>query len=199
MHLIINIIRIFTAVIAPVLAVVLSALTLIKTHQDQGAPPQEGQDCLRCGEAREGAPGQFHYTESIGNARERAAQKQLNPKNTPILGSETHFVCDRCAQRFIRNEIFQALVMILPYPIYLYVIIPLFAENGIFANFLIETLLVVLSVAGATAAYDLYRAVQLAKAPLGEARDRVAINQRKQTLGKSFSYYTRRGATHLQK
>jgi hypothetical protein len=36
-------------------------------------------------------------------------------------------------------------------------------------------------------------------APLTEARDRVAINQRKKILGKKFSYYTRLGTTHLNK
>jgi len=199
MNLINTIMRILAAIVAPAVAIVLSALTILKTRKDQGNKPEEGQECLRCGEARHGAPGQFHYTESIGSARERAAQKQLTPKDTPILGTETHFVCDQCAQRTIRNEILQILLMVLPFPLYLYVIIPLFAENGIFANFLIETLLVVLSVAGATAAFDLFRAVRKGRAPLTEARDRVAINQRKKALGKKFSYYTRMGSTHLQK
>ncbi len=199
MSLIIDIIRLLTAAVAPALAVIFSILTLLKTRQGQGSPPEEGQTCLRCSEARQGASGQFHYTESIGNARERAAQKQLNLKDTPILGSETHFVCDRCAQRFIRSEIFQILLMTLPYPFYRFVLLPLVFENGLFANFLIETLLVVLSLAGATAAYDLYRAVRRGPTPLAEARDRVAINQRKPTLGKKFSYYTRMGSAHLQK
>jgi hypothetical protein len=198
MSLVIDIIRLLMAVAAPALAVVFCAFTLIKTRQYQGSPPQAGQACLRCRKTRAGALGQFQYTESIGNAHERAAQKQLTPKDTPILGSETHFVCDHCAQRFIRNETFQILLMILPYPLYLYLIIPLFTKGGIFANFLIETLLVVLSVAGATAAFDLYRAVRLGKAPLAEARDQVAINQRKTALGKKFSYYTRMGSTHLK-
>ena len=199
MRFFINIIRILIAVAAPVLAVVLAALTLRKARQAQGHAPEEDQACLRCGETRPGASGQFHYTESIGNARERAAQKQLTPGDTPILGSETHFVCDPCAQRFIRLEVIQILLMVLPYPLYLYVIIPLFSGTRFFGNFLIETLLVVLSLAGATAAFDLYRAVRSGNTPLTEARDRVAINQRKKTLGKKFSYYTRTGTTHLQK
>lgn len=198
MNIIITVIRTLTAVIAPILAVVLSVLTLRKTRQDQGSAPEEGQKCLRCSQSRQGAVGQFHYTESIGSARERAARKRLSTEDTPILGSETHFVCDQCAQRFIRNELFQILLMVLPYPLYLFVIIPIFAENGIFANFLIETLLVVLVLAGATSAYDLYRAVRMGHTALTEARDRVAIKQRKAALGKKFSYYTRMGATHLQ-
>ena len=199
MSLIIDIITILTAVVAPALALIFSILSLIKTRQGQGSPPEEGQACLRCGETRPGAPGQFHYAESIGNARERAAQKQLTPKDTPILGSETHFICDRCAQRFIRNEIFQILLMVLPYPLYLYVITPLLAEVANFSNFLIETVLMVLSVAGATAAFDLYRAARMGEAPLAEARDRVAINQRKKALGKKFSYYSRMGTIQLKK
>jgi hypothetical protein len=199
MSIIFDIIRTLTAVAAPLLAILLSVLTLLKTRKIQGEAPDEDQACLRCGEDRTGASGQFHYTESIGNARERAAQKQLRPRDTPILGSETHFICDRCAQRFIWFEILQILLMVLPYPLYLFVVIPLIPGNGIFANFLIETLLVVLSLAGATAAYDLYRAVRQGSTPLTEARDRVAINQRKKNLGKKFSYYTRMGSTHLQK
>ena len=199
MNFIITLIRILTAVAAPLLAIVLAVLTLLKTRKIRGHDAEEGQACLRCGQTRSGDSGQFHYTESIGNARERAAQKQLTPRDTPILGSETHFICDPCAQRFIRLEVVQILLMALPYPLYLYVIIPLFPGSGIFANFLIETLLVVLSLAGATAAFDLYRAVRMGRTPLTEARDRVAINQRKKTLGKKFSYYTRMGTTHLQK
>lgn len=199
MNIIFEIIRILTAVAAPLLAVLLSVLILLKARRAQGTPPEAEQACLRCGASRVGASSQFHYTESIGNARERAAQKQLTPKDTPILGSETHFICDRCAQRFIWFEVLQILLMVLAYPLYLYVIIPLFAGNGIFANFLIETLLVVLALAGATSAHDLYRAARQGSTPLTEARDRVAINQRKKTLGKKFSYYTRLGARHLQK
>lgn len=199
MALIIDIIRILTAVAVPVLATVLSILTLLQVRKEQGSAPEAGQTCLRCSASHKGGMGEFHYSESIGNARERAAREQLKPQDTQILGSETHFICDRCAQRAIRNEIFQIFLMILPYPLYLYVILPAFAENGIFANFLIETLLVVLSVAGATSAYDLFRAVRVGSTPLTEARDRVAINQRKQALGKKFSYYTRMGSTHLQK
>jgi len=199
MNLIIDIIRILTALAAPVLAIVLSALTLLKTCKIKGSAPEERQACLRCGESRQGAEGQFHYTESIGNARERAAEKQLTPKDTPILGSETHFVCDRCAQRFIWLEILQIFLMVLPYPLYRYMVVPLASGNGIFVNFLVETLLVVLSLAGTTAAFDLYRAARRSGSPLTEARDRVAINQRKKTLGKKFSYYTRLGTTQLHK
>jgi hypothetical protein len=199
MTLLINILRILTAVVLPVLAIVFSILTLLKVRKEQGSAPEAGQACLRCSASHKGGVGQFHYSTSIGNARERAAREQLKPQDTPILGSETHFICDRCAKRAIRNEIFQIFLMILPYPLYLYVILPAFAENGIIANFLIETLLVVLSAAGATSAYDLFRAVNVGSTPLTEARDRVAINQRKQVLGKKFSYYTRMGSTHLQK
>lgn len=198
-HWIIDIITILTAVVAPALAIVLSVLTLLKSHQVHGTPPEDGQACLCCGHSRTGAGGQFHYTESIGNARERAAQKQLNLKDTPILGSETHFVCDRCARRFIWLEILQILLMVLPYPLYLYVIVQPLPGNGNSSNILIETLLVVLVLGGLTAAFDLYRAARRGTTPLAEARDRVAIKQRKKALGKKFSYYTRMGQKQIQK
>jgi hypothetical protein len=199
MDLIITVIHIITAIILPISAIVMIVLTLIRVFDSRGKAPTEKQACVRCNQSRSGGEAVFHYAEAVGNARERAAKKQLVPSDTPILGSETHFVCDSCAKRFIRNETIQILLMALPYPLYLYVIIPVFAENGIFANFLIETLLIVLSIAGTTAAFDMFRAARVGEMPLSEARDRVAIQQRRPSLGKKFSYYTRIGHSHLGK
>jgi hypothetical protein len=197
MGFILTIIRVLTAIVSPAAVILFTILTLIQLRHAGGNAPADGQSCVRCGESRVGDQGEFHYAEPVGNARERAASKQLTPKDTPILGSESHYVCDKCARRFIRNEIVQQILLVLPYPLYLYVIIPVFAKNGIFANFLIETLLVVLSVAGLTSAFDLYRAVRNGATPLAEARDRVAIAKRKNMLGKKFSYYSRMGAKKL--
>lgn len=108
-----------------------------------------------------------------------------------ILGSESHFVCNHCAHHYIRNEILQHILMVIAYPIYLYLFIPIFGGNGVFADFLIQTLLVVLSVAGTTSALTQYFAVSQGEDPLSEARDHVAINERKNILGKKFSYYSR--------
>lgn len=199
MDILIGIIRILTAVISPAAVVCLIVLTAFKVRGDKGEAPENEQKCLRCGESQPGAEGQFHYTENIGNARERSLRKQLTLSNTTILGSESHFICDRCARRYILNECLQLILMVLPYPLYVYLIIPMFAENGVFANFLIETLLIVLSVGGFTSAFDLFRAVRSGKTPLTEARDRVAIQKRRGALGKKFSYYTRAGITHLEK
>ncbi len=199
MKILVNLIRILTAVIAPLGALALAALTAVRVSKDKGNPPDEGQGCLRCERVAGGAEGRFYYTESIGNPRERSARVQMSPKDTPILGDEAHFICDHCANRYIRNEIFQLILMVLPYPFYLYVITPMFAESGIFADFLIETLLIVLSVSGFISALDLFRAVQSGDSPLAEARDRVAIHERKEALGKKFSYYTRKGISQLKK
>ncbi len=199
MDFVLTIIRIMTAILLPISAIAMTIFTLVKVFKSQGETPQAGQACLRCRKSNAGDEAEFHYAEAVGNARERAAAKQLTPSDTPILGSETHFVCDACAKRFVRNETMQILLMVLPYPLYLYVIIPLFAKNGVFANFLIETLLIVLSAAGTTAAFDMLRAVRKGKTPLSEARDRVAIQERRQQLGKKFSYYTRIGHSHLKK
>jgi len=196
MNLILNIFRGLTAIIAPLTAVILDVLTLTAANHEQGDQAREEQKCIRCGESRKGARGTFQYTENSSTTRPRAASKQLTPSENPILGSESHFVCDHCARRNIRNEVFQHILMVIPYPMYLYVIIPLFLNNGNFASFLIETLLVVLSVAGVSAAFELYRAVQKGETPLAEARDRVVIRQRKNTLGKKFTYYTRSDRAH---
>lgn len=198
MDLLLTLIRIVTAIIAPLVALALIILTYVRLRGIKGEPAEEGQSCLRCERTDPGGVGLFHYAESVGDARDRAAKKQLTPTSTPILGSETHFICDACARRYIRTETIQIILLMLPYPLYLYVIIPLFAENGVFANFLIETMLVVLSVAAFTSVFDLFRAVRKGADPLAEARDRVAIGERKRFLGKQFSYYTQMGSSHLQ-
>ncbi len=198
MDYLLTIIRVLTAIVAPLAAVTLLILTHLKLRGVEGEAPEEDETCLRCGKARPGDTAQFHYAESVGSPRDRTARKQLTLAATPILGSETHFICDSCAKWYVRNETIQIILLLLPYPLYLYVIIPLFVKDGVFANFLIETLLVVISVAAFTSAYDLFRAVRTGETPLDEARDRVAVGQRRAFLGKKFSYYTRIGASHLQ-
>ncbi|MDY6874449.1 MAG: hypothetical protein SVR81_10935, partial [Chloroflexota bacterium] len=198
MNLILTIIRGLIAIVAPAAALALTVLTILRLRKAAGIAPEKSQVCLRCGSTGPGDEGVFHYTESVGNPRERAAANQINPAETPILGSETHFVCDQCARRFAWNELVQGVLLVLPYPLYLYVIIPIFAKGGIYANFLIETLLVVLSIAGAMTVFDLNRASLKGPTPLADARDHVAINERKSALGKKFSYYTRFGASHLR-
>ncbi|MCB2214157.1 hypothetical protein KQH50_02060 [bacterium] len=198
MNIILTIIRVIIAILVPAAALVLSILSVLRLRKAVGVMPEESQVCIRCSSAGPGGEGVFHYTESVGNPRERAAANQINPANTTILGSETHYVCDQCARRFAWNELVQGVLLVLPYPLYLYVIIPIFAEGGVYANFLIETLLVVLSIAGAMTVIDLYRASLNGAAPLADARDHVAINERKKALGKKFSYYTRLGASRLR-
>jgi hypothetical protein len=199
MDMLVNLIRIVTAVITPLSAIAFAFVTALRVAKDRGELPGEGQLCLRCEGSGRGAKGHFYYTENINNSRDHSVWRQLSSNDSPVLGEESHFICDRCAFRYIRSEIFQLFLMVLPYPVYLYVIVSMFAENGIFANFLIETLLVVLSVSGFVSALDLLRAVQFGKTPLAEARDRVAICERKNTLGKKFNYYTRLEFAQLKK
>jgi len=199
MKILLNIIRILIAVIAPAAVVCLTTLITLRIRKDEGQAPEDAQKCLRCGESRTGAEGQLHYTENFNSARERSIRKQLTLSKTTALGSETHFICDRCAHRYIMNENLQLILMALPYPLYIFIIVPLFAQNGVFANFLVETLLIVLSVGGFISSLDLFRAVCGGVSPLSDARDHVAIQQRKQDLGKNFNYYTRVGMTHLKK
>ncbi len=198
MDLVINLLRILTAVVAPIVVIVFILMTAIKVSKAKGALPEEGQNCLRCGESRKGAEGQLYYTEPPGSLSGRNSKRRLIPGSTPILGNETHFICDQCVFRYVRNEIFQMILMVLPYPLYLFLFIPRFAENGVFANFLVETLLIVLSIGGLISAINLLRAVRMGGSLLIEVRDRVAIHERKNSLGKKFYYYTRTGALHLK-
>ena len=197
MDIVLTIIRLLTAVASPLATLVFIALIVLQLRGAAGTTPTEDEACLRCGEKLPGGKGEFHFAESVGNARERAANQQYGAAKTPILGSESHYVCDGCARRYLRNEITQLFMMALPYPLFLYVLVPLFFPNGVFANFLIETLLVVLSISGLIAAFDLYRAVHNGQTPLDEARDRVAINVRRNSLGKKLSYYSRNGLKQL--
>jgi hypothetical protein len=199
MNIILTIIRGLMAIIAPLATLVFIVLILRQTRGATGAPPIEDESCLRCGSSQPGGEGQFHFTEGVGNARERAANPHYATEKTPILGSETHFICDDCARHFLRNEITQILILVLPYPIYLYILVPLFFPNGIFASFLVETLLVVLSISGLISAYDLYRATRQGESPLDEARDKVAINERRGLLGKKLGYYSRMGIRQINK
>lgn len=197
MDTVLTFIRIILAIIAPLAAVILLILAHLKLRGVMGEAPEEDETCLRCGKPENGGIGQIYYAESVGSPRDRASKKQFSLADTPILGSETHFICDHCAKRFIRNETVQIILLSLPYALYLYLIIPLFAKNGVYANFLIETLLVVVSIAAFTSAYDFYNAVRNGETPLAEARDRVVIGKRRAFLGKKFSYYTRIGVSHL--
>ena len=191
MDILLTIFRLLMAVAAPLAIIILTALTAIRLRGTAGAPAAEGKSCLRCGKHQPGGEGQFHYTKPIGNARERASQKQFSAN--PILGSESHFVCDHCAHRFLRGEMLQHLLLALPYPIYLFILQPLVAPAGFLTGFLFETLMVMLSLSGVIAALDLYRAVP----QMDEARDRVAIGERRKMLGTKLSYYTRRGKKQI--
>jgi hypothetical protein len=199
MDFILSIIRILMAILSPLAVIVLSILTLVQLREAAGTTAETGETCLRCGKSLPGGEGQFHFTEGIGNARERAAKKQFSVEQTPILGSESHFVCDKCAHRHIHIEILQQIALVLPYPLLLYGIIPLLGPSPYFSNVLVETLLVVLSLSSLVSAIDLYRAVRQGNTPLDEARDQVAIKARRKALGKKLSYYTRMGMTQLNK
>ncbi len=83
--------------------------------------------------------------------------------------------------------------MVLSYPLYLYVILPNVAPDGLFASVGVEIILIILSLSGLIAAMDLYRAIRQGSTALDEGRDRVAIGKRRRQLGKKFSYYTRSG------
>ena len=183
--------RILTAIVAPIVSIVLSILAIWRSQRDQGQPPEPGVHCLRCGKARFGDHGQFKYSENMGNPRRQAIQSQLKLTEQTILGSESHFICDICARGYLLRQVLQIGLMVLPYPLYLYVVLPILGESGFFANFLIETILVLFVLAGTTAAFDLFRAAREGETSLAEMRDRVAIKIRKKFLGKNHTYQTR--------
>lgn len=189
------IIRFITAILMPISAVVLSYLTFRYTKH--GDLKGQVQSCYRCGQSREAAKGEFHYTENIGSPRKQLARGQSVVTEESILGSESHFVCDHCAQRYLRVEILQQVLVVIPYPLYLFVIVPFFLNAS--PNVLIEIFLLIFSLAGAASALNLYRAVRMGETPLAEARDRVAIQERKKSLGKDYSFFTRTAMRYYEK
>jgi hypothetical protein len=197
MGLFFSIIQIVAAILMPISTVVLSYLIVRYTRQ--GELTTEVQTCQRCGQSREGAQGEFHYTEDVGSPRQQMARGQSIITEESILGSESHFICNSCAHRFLHFEILQQVLVVIPYPLYLFVIVPFFLSNGAFGNFLIEIFLLIFSLAGAASAWNLYRSVRMGETPLAEARDRVAIQERKKTLGKGYSYFTRTAMRYYEK
>ncbi|QRN82974.1 hypothetical protein JR338_11240 [Chloroflexota bacterium] len=187
------------AVASPLAVIVFTMLTVAKLGRTSGEPASEGETCLRCGKNQPGGEGHFHYTEPVGNARERAAKQQFSADSTPILGSETYFVCDKCARSYLWGQVLQHLLIVLSYPLYLYVILPLVVPDGFIASVGVEIILIILSLSGLIAALDIYRAVRQGSTALDEGRDRVAIGKRRRQLGKKFSYYTRSGMGQLHK
>ena len=199
MNTMLNFFRLITAGLIPLSAVIFSVITLRQVGHDNPSDNEDRQTCQRCGQMRQGAAGEFTYAKSMGSPRQRIKNKApLMPEPT-ALGSESHFICDRCASEYLYTEMFFQTLMALAYPVYLLVIIPVFQNNGQSANVLVEAFLVVLTLAGTASAYDLYRAVRTGDTSLAEARDRVAIRTRKPTLGKDFSYFTRIGMRYLKK
>ena len=192
-------IRTLTAIIAPLATIILVVFTSIQSNHHQGYLPNDAVQCLHCGKARDGGYGRFYYTEKNDNLTPSLARKHIMPPETPILGSGSHFVCDQCALRYIRAESIQSILMVLIYPAYLYILLPLVQGSGFSNNFFIETILVVLSLAGLTSAFDLNRRVRTGETPLSEARDNIAIKELRHELDNKYRYFTRSGSTKLKK
>jgi hypothetical protein len=198
MSVFINLVRYAIAILMPTGAVALSYLTYRLFKKDQASQNGETRTCLNCSQTRRGAFGQFFYTKDRVRSRQREIKDQIVKPPDEILGSESHFICDPCARKYLRNEIRGQVLMAFSYPLYLFVVVPLFVRDGSFSNFLFEILLVFFSIGGAVSAIDLYRTTRAAETPLAEARDRLAVGQRKNSLGKNYSYFTRVGGRNLK-
>lgn len=189
--------RVLTAAVAPVAAVSLSIWAILQIKQTASDDHQREGQCLRCGETRNGSEAEFYYAASLGSPQDMAREKTPVKRPTQIIDEERHFVCNNCANRYIRNEAIQQIIMALIYPVYLVFGSSLLASSGFFANFLIETFLAVLSFSSAIAAMDLFRGIKRGRHPVDEAKDRVAIGIRRRELGKGYDYYTRLGRRKL--
>lgn len=196
---ILALVRWIFAALMSVSAVIFSYLTLRLARQDQTGTRTTDQTCLRCSQVRPGASGVFATTQSVESLRRQMKHKTALTPEIQILDTERHFICELCTQRYLRQEIFVQILIVLPYPLYAMAINVLIDQNGRFPNILLEAFLVVLSIAGALAAWNLYRALGAGESPLAEIRDRVAIQARKKSLGKGFGYYTRTGMRNLKK
>jgi hypothetical protein len=199
MNNLLTIVRALTAILMLISAIAFSYLTLRRANNEHSDVIPEVQPCLRCGQTRVGALGTFTYTEKIGSPRERVRNEQPYMPETSILGTESHFVCDACARRHLWGETLTHILLVLPYPVYLFVIQPIFVNDLLFTYVLLEILLLLLSVAGGALALDLFRFVGAGETSLAEARDRVVIWQRKKQLGTGLSYFSRSGMRYLKK
>jgi hypothetical protein len=199
MNVLLTIIRALTAVLMPISAIAFSYLTLYRAKNEHSDVKPEVQPCLQCGQTRVGALGEFTYCEKVTSPRERVRKEQPYMPETAILGAESHFVCDVCARGYLRNEVLLHVLLAVAYPVYLFVVMPIFIKNLLFPYVLLEILLLLLSMAGGALAIDLFRSVGAGGTSLAEARDRVAIRGRKKQLGSGLSYFTRGGMRHLKK
>ena len=199
MNISLQIIRILIAFLMLISALAFSYLALRRVKGDHNDTVSDVQPCLRCGQTREGAQGEFIYTKKITGPRERVRKEQPYMPETVILGRESHFVCDVCARRYLRNEALLHILLAVPYPAYLIVIVSVFVNDMRFTHILLEILLLMLSMAGGASAWERYRAVNTEETPLAEARDCVAIRGRKKQLGPGLRYFTRGGMRHLKK
>lgn len=189
--------RVLTAVVAPVAAVSLSIWAILQIRQTATDEHHREGQCLRCDETRRGSDAEFYYASSLSSPRDSTREKTPAKRATQIIGEEQHFICNVCANRYIRNGAIQQIIMGLIYPLYLVFGSLMLAFSGFFANFLIETFLAVLSFSSAIAAIDLYRGIKGGGHPVDEAKDRVAIGIRRRELGKGYDYYTRLGKRKL--
>jgi hypothetical protein len=199
MNVFLQIVRILIALLMPISAIAFSYLTL---RRAKGVPTDvvlAVQPCLQCGQTREGAQGEFTYTEKIGSPRERVRKEKAYMPETAVLGAESHFVCDVCARRYLRSEALLHILLAILYPVYLFLIVPIFVNDLLFTHVLLEIVLLLLSVAGGALAADLYRVMGAGETLLAEARDRVAVRRRKKQLGTGVSYFTRSGMRYLKK
>lgn len=199
MNVLLTSIRALTAILSPICAIAFSYLTLRRAKNEHSDVRAEVKPCVKCGQTRVGALGEFTYTEKITSPRERVRKEQPYMPETSILGTESHFVCDACARRHLRGESLMHILLAIPYPVYLFVIQPIFVNDLRFTHVLLEILLLLLTVAGAALALDLLRTVGAGETSLAEARDRVAIRGRKKQLGTGLSYFTRTGMRYLKK
>lgn len=199
MNVLLTMFRALTAILMPIGAIAFSYLTLRRAKNEHSDVMTEVQPCLRCGQTREGSQGEFTYTEKIASPRERVKKELPYIPKTSILGAESHFVCDACAHRHLRVESLLYILLAIPYPVYLFVIQPIFVNDLLFTYVLLEIVLLLLSVAGGVLALDLFRSVGAGATSLAEARDRVAIRRRKKQLGTGLSYFTRSGMRFLYK
>ena len=199
MNAIFVLVRWFIAALMSVSAVFFSILTLRRASQNQPGTTTADQACLQCRQVRPGAQAVIATTQSVESLRRKFKHKNALTSETKIFNTETHSICDVCTMRYIKQEIFLQMMIVLPYTLYAMLVNVFMDQNGLFPNILLEAFLLVLAIAGALAAWNLYRALGLSESPLDEIRDRVAIQIRKKSLGKGCGYFTRSGMRYLKK
>lgn len=193
MHDLLTLIRSVIAVILPLGALILSIICVVRM-QKTSQSPQRILKCANCRKERSGENGAFYY-QATRSGKKTGTDAKKSPQ-VDIFKTDSRFICQTCAKRYILLELLQSVGLSLAYPLYLFVIVPLVAP-GAFIGFLGDLVTILLGLSAIFSIYKLLRAALDAEGILAFASDEVAIKVRRFDLGRHYDFYTRLAARLL--